>query len=108
MAQLAMIIKVFVSQSQSIDPLTQKIFNRMRTTGLAPRINKTASYTRQKPDSLICRSQQQASTIGSDGLTTENGLNFAAFYPFESDRIGCTICHGGSVVRFVCKRLKSN
>lgn len=31
--------------------------------------------------------------------SVKNNLNFTAFYSFESDRIGCTNCYGGFVVR---------
>jgi hypothetical protein len=51
--------------------------------------------------------EQHAITIGSYGLAAEKCRNFAAFYPFEFEWIGYIIRHGGLLVRFLCKQLKS-
>ena len=74
-AQLLMIAKIFIAQSQTIDTLRKHLRQAMLDQQRSTAIKKTARQPPQKIDPAICLPQQKRSTVTRYPTGSELGLH---------------------------------
>ena len=74
-----MVVEVFITQGQGIDPLTQQTQAIMVNTRLAPRIIQGTCYRFIQTQAAVHLLQQQHTAIGGDIAALEIGLNNTSF-----------------------------
>src|SRR4051794_16245807 len=91
--QLLMIIDVFVTESQTIDPLRQHLPDRVLDPIRLPSVKKTRGESRQQVQLFLRFPQQQCAAIGGDTPTIETGHNLTSSASFKTETGLDTLCH---------------
>src|SRR3954463_3791543 len=91
--QLLVIIDVFITERQTIDPLCQHLPDGMLDPMLLPPIEKTGGEPRQQVQALFSLPQQQTPGIGGDRPAIKAGHNLSSSTPFKPETRLDTLCH---------------
>ena len=93
-----MIVQIFVSQGQTIDPLGHHLLHPMFDQIGIPIIGEAGSKLAQDPDAFLDLPQEQTTAIAGDGSAIELGPNLASFLGMKSeDKLG-TLCSHKAVL----------
>jgi hypothetical protein len=84
LAQLLVIVDVFVAQRQPVNPLRQHLFNRVLDQILVPAVRKTLRQTRQQVQTLVGLAKKKRPAIGTDRSTIETGHDFPPARRFKA------------------------
>ena len=95
MAQLLVIVEVFIAQGQGIETLSYQGVQCVVATGSAARITDGLRHRAGQPDTPIHLAQQHGAAIAGDITPAEFGFNPATFYTWKFEGSLVTFCHGG-------------
>jgi hypothetical protein len=94
-AQVAVVVQVFIAQGQAIDTLLEQFKQRVITAGLAAGISKDPGNRSSQSHLGINLCQQRDATVAGDVAAVKIGFNFSAFDGWKWERILVAFCHGG-------------
>jgi hypothetical protein len=96
-AQLLVIIQIFISQCQAVHPLRQHLLDAMLDQSRIAAIQKAFTEPPQEIDSLIGLPQQECSAIGTDRSPVELCYHFPLALTGECQPAFGTLCHRKAV-----------
>src|ERR1700674_609159 len=88
-----MIVQIFVSQTQSINPLRHKILNRVLDGFWIPIIHEACAELLENSGPLLYFSQYQAAGIRRDIAAVEMCHHFSTTQCVKFDSFRFTLCH---------------
>ena len=91
--QLVVIVEIFVSQRQTVDPLRDQLQDGVLDQVLVPSVEKTPGQTWEQIQALVGLAQQQRATVGTDRAAIESGHNLPRTAVFKSEAGLGTLCH---------------
>jgi hypothetical protein len=90
---LLVIVQVFVSQRQSVDPLCQHLFQTVCDSFRLPVVREATGYTPQQVDLAIRLTEQQSTTFGGQPTALELGHHLTRKMSFKREESLATLCH---------------
>jgi hypothetical protein len=94
-AQVAVVVQVFIAQGQAIDTLLEQFKQRVITAGLAAGISDSPGNGPNQTHLLVNLGDEPDTTIAGDVTAAKIGFNFAAFNGWKFERSLVAFCHGG-------------
>src|ERR1700737_1916332 len=91
-----MIVEVFVSQRQTIDPLCQHLLQPMLNAFRIPSVLKTSHQPSQQSNLAVRLAQQEPPTIGGQTLVLKLGNYFSGIMSCKGELNLVTLCHSKS------------
>ena len=91
--QLLVIVQVFVTQRQPVDPLRQHLFQALLDPLRLPVIREAASNAPQQSQLAISLAQQQRTTLGGQPAALELSHDLARKMSFKRKESLATLCH---------------
>ena len=96
LAQLLMIVQVFIAQSQPVHPLRNHLQNGMFHSILLAAVQETMRESRQQIQPLIGLPQQQRASVGTDRAAVKPRHHLTRIMGFEFEAGLSTLCHSKS------------
>lgn len=106
-AELVVVVQVFVAQGQAHHPLEEEFLHSEFELLFIPMIGEAVGELADDAEPLFDLAEQQSAGVGGDHAAIEIGDDFSASVGLKQERLWVTVCHDETVVG-ACRELCDN
>jgi len=103
--QFAMVVEVFIAESDSIDSLRHQLVHVMFDARSIAVIDEASRHSRRHPDALVHLAKQHAAGVGADAPTIEASGDQTSSQGVKLKLVASTLCLQGCFLHVWPKRL---